>query len=319
MKTLVTGGAGFIGSHIQDKLIELGHEVGVVDNFRSGKRENLNSRSKLYEVDLRDKEPLMKAFADFQPEAVFHLAAQNEVPYSMEHPFEDEQMNIVGMMNLMDTARQNGVKKIVYSNTGGALYGEVEEDQLPITEDTPSLRPTSFYGTSKRCAEEYLKLFGHLYQIPWVSLRYANVYGPRQDGNKEAGIVAIFTHKMLNKEQPTINGDGSHTRDYVYVGDVVEANIKALDYPKSDYFNIATEQETSNLAVFNAIEDNLQTGIQVAFGPPRPGDPLRNCLSIQKAKKTLRWQPRVSFAEGVKKTIEYYLQVGILDSVYAHF
>lgn len=312
MRVFITGGAGFIGSHIQDKLIKMGYEVAVVDNFRSGKRENLNPQSKLYETDLRDKESLKKAFQDFKPEVVFHLAAQNEVPYSMEHPYEDEEMNVLGMMNLMDIARQNGVKKVIYSNTGGALYGEVEENQLPLDEDTPVYKPTSFYGVSKRCAETYLKLYGFLYKIPWVSLRYANVYGPRQDGNKEAGIVAIFTNKMLNKEQPTINGDGSHTRDYVFVGDVVDANIKALDYPKSDYFNIATEVETTNLQVFEAIEEELKTGIKVNFGPARPGDPLRSCLSIKKAKELMGWQPQVSFKEGVKRTIEYYLQKKIL-------
>ncbi|RJP47235.1 MAG: NAD-dependent epimerase/dehydratase family protein [Armatimonadetes bacterium] len=306
MKMLVTGGAGFIGSHIQDKLVELGHEVAVVDSLRSGKKENLHLQTKFYKVDVRDKEGLKKVFLDFKPEVIFHLAAQNEVPYSMEHPEEDEDMNIRGMVNLMESARAFGVLKVIYSNTGGALYGEVEEKYLPIVEDHPIVNPTSFYGVSKGCAETYLKLYGNLYGIKWVSLRYSNVYGPRQDGNKEAGIVAIFTTKMLKREQPVINGDGRHTRDYIYVGDVVDANVKALEFTRNDYFNIATGTETSNNEVFTALETQLQTGMKREYGPPRPGDPLRNSLSIEKAKKLLGWEPKVSFSEGIKKTVEYY-------------
>lgn len=306
MKTLVTGGAGFIGSHIQDKLVELDHEVAVLDNLRSGKKENLNPKAKFYNTDLQNKSDLEKVFSDFKPEIIFHLAAQNEVPYSMEHPFEDQEINIVGMMNLMELAAKYGVKKVIYSNTGGAFYGEVKEEDLPIKEDHPVLFPTSFYGVSKSCAENYLKLYGNLYQIPWVSLRYANVYGPRQDGNKEAGIVAIFTKKLIDREVPTINGNGEHTRDYIYVGDVVEANIKAMNYLKSDYFNIATGIETSNIEVFNLLENELKTGIKVVFGPNRPGDPLRNSLSPEKAKEKLCWEAKVTFTEGVKQTIAYY-------------
>jgi UDP-glucose 4-epimerase len=306
MKCLVTGGAGFIGSHIVDRLIDLGHEVAVIDNLRSGKKENLHQNAQFFEVDVTDKPSLEKTFDEFKPEVVFHLAAQNEVPYSMEHPFEDEQMNIVGMMNLCEASAKIGVKKIVYSNTGGAYYGDVTENALPIKEDQPILKPTSFYGVSKASAELYLKLYGNLHNFQWVSLRYSNVYGPRQAGNREAGVIAIFTSKMLAGEVPTINGQGEHTRDYVYVGDVVEANVKALEFAGSDYFNISTGTETSNLEVFQAIENELKTGKQPNFGPNRPGDAQHVYLDPFKAAEKLDWQAKVNFAEGVKRTVEYY-------------
>ena len=306
MKVIVTGGAGFIGSHIQDKLIDLGHEVAVLDNLRSGKKENLNPKSRFFETDILDFNGVKAAFTDFSPQVVFHLAAQNEVPYSMDHPKEDQETNIVGMMNLLEAGNECGGKKVVYSNTGVALYGEVKDSDLPISEDLPISRPTSFYGVSKGAAERYLMLYGNLFNIDWVSLRYANVYGERQAGNKEAGIVAIFTSKMLSGETPTINGDGKHTRDYVYVGDVVNANIAALNYGKSDYFNISTGREISNNEVFSAIESELKSGMKPNYGPERPGDPRRNCLSNEKAKKLLGWDPKTEFAEGVKRTIAFY-------------
>ena len=306
MNTLITGGAGFIGSHIQDKLIQLGHNVAIVDSLRSGKKENLNPKSKFYEVDVRDLDKLKKVFEDVRPEVVFHLAAQNEVPYSMEHPMEDHDINILGMINILECSKNHG-SKIVYSNTGGALYGEVDPKDLPITEDFPITRPGSFYGVSKGCAELYLKLYGNLFHIPFVSLRYANVFGPRQDGNREAGIVAIFTSKMLKGETPIINGDGGHTRDYVFVEDVVEANILAMNYPHNDYFNIATSVRISNQVVFDMIRTAMKSDMKPNYGPDRPGDVRDNVLSNEKAKKLLQWEPKFSFEDGVKKTIEYYI------------
>lgn len=307
MKALVTGGAGFIGSHIVDKLIEAGHEVLVIDNLRSGKKENLNPKAQFHEVDVCNLSALDSSFGSFLPEVVFHLAAQNEVPYSMDHPFEDNQINILGMMNLMEVAKKHQVKKVIYSNTGGAYYGDVPEGDLPITENHPVYKPTSFYGVSKHAAELYLKLYGALYNIAWVALRYSNVYGPRQDGNKEAGVVAIFTQKLLNKEAPTINGDGHHTRDYIYVEDVVEANMKALNFDKSDYFNICTGAGTENIEVFQAIESELKTNLQPNYGPDRPGDARHVTLDPRKAETQLGFKAQTDFHTGVKKTIEYYL------------
>lgn len=307
MKCLITGGAGFIGSHIQDKLIQLGHTVAIVDNLRSGKKENLNPKATFFEVDIRDKDKLNNVFSKFNPEVVFHLAAQNEVPYSMDHPEEDLDINIRGMLNLLECCRVYNTKKVIYSNTGGALYGEVDEKDLPVPEDFNLNHPTSYYGVSKGCAERYLMLYGQIHNLSWVSLRYANVYGPRQEGNREAGIIAIFTYKMLHGEVPTINGNGQHTRDYIFVGDVVAANVAALSFDKNDYFNISTGRRISNVQVFKEIDKHLQSKMTPKFGPNRPGDPLHNCLSPKKAKKLLNWSSKVSFSEGVKKTVDYYL------------
>ncbi len=306
MKVLLTGGAGFIGSHIQDKLLEQGHEVAILDNLRSGKKENIHSQSKFYEVDITDKKALEDAFMDFRPKAIFHLAAQNEVPYSMDHPYEDATINIIGMMNICEASVKAGVPKIIYSNTGGAYYGDVEEKDLPVVEDYVITKPTSFYGVSKGTAEMYLKLYAHAHELEYVSLRYSNVYGPRQDGNKEAGVIAIFTSKMIKGELPTINGSGEITRDYIYVGDVADANVKALEYTKNDYFNIATGVRTSVQQIFDAIALELGITDQPNYGPDRPGDAKHNALAIGKAKVKLNWEPKFDLAQGIKETINFY-------------
>lgn len=306
MRALVTGGAGFIGSHLVDKLIELNHEVAVIDNLRSGKKEFVNPQAKFYQVGIVNKEAVKGTLREFSPEVIFHLAAQNEVPYSMEHPLEDLEINILGTINLLEASKTVGIRKFIYSNTGGAFYGDMPEEKLPITEDGAVIKPTSFYGVSKGCAESYVKLYGNLYNLKWTSLRYSNVYGPRQDGSKESGVVAIFTEKLLKGQKPTINGDGSHTRDYVYVADVVEANLKALEYIASDSFNISTGVRTSNLEVFQSIENELKTGLKPNFGPQRPGDALHNSLSPKKAKDLLNWEPKTDLKTGIKLTINYY-------------
>lgn len=308
MRILITGGAGFIGSHIQDKVIELGHEVAILDSLRSGKKENLHPKSTFFEVDMRDSQKVLETFEKFKPEAIYHLAAQNEVPFSMEHPREDLLTNIEGMFNILEAGVKTGVQKVIYSNTGGAYYGEVPESDLPIVEDHPVSKPTSFYGVSKAAAEQYLKLFSVVHGIKYVSLRYSNVYGPRQAGNKEAGIIAIFTSKLLEGITPTINGDGSHTRDYVFVGDVVAANIAALNHSENDYFNIATGVETSNNQIYQTLCKHLGLTTPANYGPARPGDVLRNSLSIEKAQQKLNWSPQVDIETGIQKTVEYYKQ-----------
>lgn len=306
MKALVTGGAGFIGSHIQDRLLAEGHEVAIVDSMRSGNKQNLHEKSTFFEVDIRDNEAMNNTFNSFKPEVVFHLAAQNEVPYSMEHPDEDREINITGMMNLLDVSKTYGVKKIIYSNTGGALYGDISEDKLPITEDEPIVRPSSFYGVSKLSGEMYLRLYANLFGINYVSLRYSNVYGPRQAGNREAGIIAIFTQKMIEGITPTINGDGGHTRDYVFVQDVVNANMKALTHPTNDYFNIATGIRTSNKEIYDTLAKALNITTSANFGPDRPGDTRHNALSPKKAHEVLGWSANVSLPEGIKETVAFY-------------
>lgn len=307
MKLLVTGGAGFIGSNLVDKLIELNHEVAVLDNLRSGKKENINSKAEFFQIDICESDKVEEVVSQFKPEVIFHLAAQNEVPYSMTHPLEDQDINIVGTINLLEAARKDNVKKVVYSNTGGAFYGDISEDKLPIKEDELILKPTSFYGVSKQSAEIYLKLYANLYGIIGISLRYSNVYGPRQDGNKEAGVVAIFTEKLLKKEQPKIFGDGTKTRDYVYVGDVVDANILALDLNQSDYFNISTGVRKSVNEIFETIEGELNTNLKPEFVGDRLGDVEHNSLDPLKAKEILKWEPSLSFEDGIKKTIKFYL------------
>jgi UDP-glucose 4-epimerase len=306
MRCLVTGGAGFIGSHIQDELIKLGYQVTVVDNLSSGKKAYLNPKAKFYKLDIRSASEILDLFKKLKPEVVFHLAAQIEVPYSMAHPLEDTQINILGTLNILEACKLTGVKKIIYSNTGGAYYGDVPQKNLPVTEDYPVSLPTSFYGVSKAASEQYVKLYSHVYGMSYVALRYANVYGPRQDGNREAGIVAIFTTKMLAGETPVINGDGLHTRDYIYVGDVVAANIAALNYKNNDYFNISTGIPTSNNEVFATLEGYLKTGKPVEHGPDRPGDARHVILSAQKAKSRLKWSNEVNFKEGVRLTLEAY-------------
>lgn len=308
MRILITGGAGFIGSNLQDKLIEEGHEVAILDNLKTGKKENINTRSTFYQTDITDAPGVVKAFKEFKPEAVFHLAAQSDVPSSMQNPREDLEINIIGTLNVLEACKDSGTKKIIYSNTGGAYYGDIPLSHFPAKEDEPVYKPTSFYGTSKLCAEQYVKLFGNLFKIGWVSLRYSNVYGPRQEGNKEAGVVAIFTTKLLNKEQPTINGDGEYIRDYVFVGDVVDANIKALNYQESDVFNIAAGNQITTNHVFSAIEGELRTGIKPKFGDARPGDVRQMALSHQKAREKLNWEPGVDFQTGIKLTIDFYQQ-----------
>ena len=307
MKCLVTGGAGFIGSHIQDLLIESGHEVAVLDNLSAGKKENLNEKSTFFQADIKSPEEVEKVFSEFVPDVLFHLAAQTSVPYSMDHQKEDMETNILGSMNVFLTAAKHNVKKIIYTNTGGAYYGDVPDSALPIKEDYPVLFPTSFYGVSKYTAEQYLRLVHNVYKTPIVALRYANVYGPRQEGNHEAGIIAIFLKKMLHGESCTINGDGSHSRDYVCVLDVAKANLKAMEYEcDMDYFNIATGIETSNKQVYELLAKSLGITTPVTFGPARAGDTLRNCLSIEKAKEKLGWEPEYTLEKGVQITAEFY-------------
>jgi UDP-glucose 4-epimerase len=303
MKTLVTGGAGFIGSHIQDKLLQLGHDVIIIDKRTSN---FLDTKSKFIQLDIANAHEVNQAIAAEKPEAIFHLAAQTQVPYSMSHPHEDEAVNIGGMINILEAAKNNDVKKVIYSNTGGAFYGEVAAQDYPIKEDHLVNKPTSFYGVSKLCAEYYLKLYGNLYGLQWISLRYSNVYGPRQEGNSEAGVIAIFLSKMLKGEQPTINGDGSHTRDYVFVSDVAEANIRALEYASSDYFNISIASEISNKDLYFLLKKAINYPNDPNFGPTRPGDVQRSSLDNSKAKQLLQWTPQTTLEQGIQQTINYY-------------
>jgi len=306
MRVLVTGGAGFIGSHIQDALIKRGFEVAVLDSLRSGKRENLNPKAKFYFCDIRDKEVLDVVFDDFKPHYVFHEAAQNEARPSMKFPAYDASVNIVGTIHILEACRRVKTKKIIYASSGGTVYGEVPSEEMPIPEDYPLTEPASAYGISKHTVEHYLKLYELSYGLKWTALRYPNVYGPRQEGNAEAGVVAIFTTLMLQGKRPTINGDGTILRDYTFIDDIVAANLLAIKKGHNEAFNLGTGRETSVQEVFDTIEKYLKTGLKPIYGPPVLGDVPRILLDTTKAEKTLGWRQKYTFARGVKKTLNYY-------------
>jgi len=302
MKILVTGGAGFIGSNVVDALVKDGHEVTVLDNLSTGKEENINPEVKFYNIDLLDIESLEFVFREFKPDVVNHHAAQIDVRKSVEDPAFDAETNIIGSINLFELSINFEVKRIIFSSTGGALYGEPEA--LPASEDTP-IEPLSAYGVAKYCVENYLNYFKRLYGIERVILRYANVYGPRQDPLGEAGVVAIFTGKILKGEKPVIYGDGAQTRDYIYVEDVVEANVLALN-GKEGVYNIGTGKETSINELIEIFSKVLGREIKLEYAPPRKGEIRRISLDGEKAKKELSFVPKYSLEEGLKKTIEWY-------------
>jgi len=302
MKILVTGGAGFIGSNVVDALVKDGHEVTVLDNLSTGKEENINPEVKFYNIDLLDMESLELAFREFKPDVVNHHAAQIDVRKSVEDPAFDAETNIIGSINLFELSINAGVRRIIFSSTGGALYGELEK--LPVSEDTP-IEPLSPYGVAKYCTENYLNYFKRLYGIERVILRYANVYGPRQDPLGEAGVVAIFTGKILKGEKPVIYGDGTQTRDYVFVEDVVKANVLALE-GKEGIYNIGTGRETSVNELINVFSKVLGREVEPEYAPPRKGEVRRISLAGEKAKRELGFVPKYSLEEGLKKTIEWY-------------
>ena len=302
MKILVTGGAGFIGSNVVDALIKDGHEITVLDNLSTGKEENINPEVKFYNIDLLDIESLEFVFREFKPDVVNHHAAQIDVRKSVEDPAFDAEINIIGSINLFELSINAGVRRIIFSSTGGALYGELEK--LPVSEDTP-IEPLSPYGVAKYCTENYLNYFKRLYGIERVILRYANVYGPRQDPLGEAGVVAIFTGKILKGEKPVIYGDGTQTRDYVFVEDVVKANVLALE-GKEGIYNIGTGRETSVNELINVFSKVLGREVEPEYAPPRKGEVRRISLAGEKAKRELGFVPKYSLEEGLKKTIEWY-------------
>lgn len=302
MKALVTGGAGFIGSNIVDALIEAGHEVVVVDNLYMGRTKNLNSKAKFYLMDLRAAE-LAKLFALEKFDVVYHEAAQMDVRRSVEDPIFDAQVNVLGTLNILQNSVKNAVKKIIFASTGGAIYGE--QDYFPADESHPN-RPVSPYGITKLTVEKYLYFYKLTYGLQHVILRYANVYGPRQNPHGEAGVVAIFIEKMLQNEQPIINGDGTQTRDFVFVEDVVRANLLALDYPESDIFNVGTAIETDVNTIFRELNKIVGKNIPEKHGPAKEGEQQRSVIDYSKTQKTLGWEPKISLQEGLRKTVEYF-------------
>jgi len=301
VKILVTGGAGFIGSHVVDGFLAAAHEVGVVDDLSTGKRANLNSKATFYNVDIRSAE-IADIFAKENPDVVCHHAAQMDVRRAVREPQFDASVNVVGSVNVLESARQSGVKKIIYASTGGAVYGEPAS--LPVDEGH-AIAPLSPYGLTKHTFEEYLALYRRLYGCAYTVLRYPNVFGPRQDPHGEAGVVAIFIQKMLAGEQPTIFGDGTKTRDYVYIDDIVAANLLAID-AKSDVYNLGWGKEVSDYQIFCAVRDALGVTAEPHFGQKRHGEIDRVCLDSQRIFRDLGWRPRVSLEEGVARTVRWH-------------
>ncbi|MBI4308392.1 MAG: NAD-dependent epimerase/dehydratase family protein [Chloroflexi bacterium] len=302
-KVLVTGGAGFIGSHMVDAFLASGYDVAVVDDLSSGKREQVNPRARFYPVDIRNASALAEVFDRERPDFVDHHAAQASVALSVRDPCRDAETNILGSINVFEQARRIGVRKVVYASTGGALYGEPR--YLPCDEEHP-VHPLSPYGASKYAAEKYLALFSHLHGVRFTVLRYANVYGPRQDPFGEAGVVAIFAQKMLRGGQPVIFGTGEQLRDFVYVGDVAEANLLALERGGGEAFNIGTEAGVSVNQIFALLTDATGYGGKPAYEAPRPGDVFRIYLKAQKAHTALGWAPKVGLEEGLRRTVEFF-------------
>jgi UDP-glucose 4-epimerase len=308
-KVLVTGGAGFIGSHVADALVARGLDVHVLDNLVSGRTENVPEGATFHQMDIRD-EALAALFERERFDALFHLAAQMDVRRSVADPKFDADVNVIGLLNLLEIGRQHGLQRVVFSSTGGAIYGEPDpeiNDAGPQPEHHPQ-RPLSPYGITKLVSEKYLYFYDTTYGISYAAMRFANVYGPRQNPHGEAGVVAIFAERMLRGEQPVINGPGEQTRDYVYVGDVVRSMLAALDHPGSDVFNVGTGVETSVNELFREINALTGNGVEEVHVPAKPGEQQRSVLDARKAEHELGWRSEVSLREGLGQTIEWFRQ-----------
>jgi UDP-glucose 4-epimerase len=302
MRILVTGGAGFIGSHVVDKFLEAGHKVIVVDDLSTGRRANLNPKAKFYDVDIRSQ-ALKAIFEREKPEVVDHHAAQVDVRRSVADPIFDARVNILGSLNLLTCAHTYGVRKIIYISSGGAIYGEPVA--LPCTEDHP-IQPLCPYGASKYIIERYLYLYKQNYGLDYTVLRYGNVYGPRQDPSGEAGVVAIFTGQMLKGESPTINGSGEQERDFVYVGDCAHANVLALDRGAGRAYNLGTGRGTSINKIFAMLKHLTGYEREPVYGSAKAGETFRIYLDAERAHEELAWRPRVTLQEGLQRTVAYF-------------
>lgn len=315
MRVLVTGAAGFIGSHLAALLQQRDHAVVVFDNLSTGRRENLPAGLPFFEVDLRDRSTLARLFDEVRPDVVCHQAAQMSVSHSVREPSHDAEVNILGLLNVLENCVRTEVQRLVFASSGGVLYGDVSQ---PVGEDHPPC-PVSPYGISKWVGERYLEFFAREYGLQSIALRYSNVYGPRQNPHGEAGVVAIFCQRMLRGEATTIHGDGRDVRDYVDVTDVAVANQRALERPLSERFtafNIGTGRgidvnvlanQTRRLCQAELQRRGSQTVVpEPLHGPPRAGDLRSNLISARKAAEVLDWQPQVSFEDGLPRTVEWF-------------
>ena len=299
-KVLVTGGAGFIGSHQVDALIESGYKVVVIDNLSTGKASNLNPKAKFYKADIRDEE-IEEIFIKEKPEHVFHFAAQINVNKSVGDPIYDADVNIIGSLNVLDVCVDHQVKSVFFSSTGGALYGEAEE--IPTTEEYPC-SPLSPYGISKLCVESYLRFYKEQFGLTYSIARYANVYGPRQESAGESGVINIFTKKILEKEQVLIHGDGHQTRDFIHVRDVVAANTTIFEKGETEIFNVSTGRQTTINEIYAIIKGRLEMKTSEKYVDVFSG-PRASCLSSEKLERHTKWRPTVKLATGMEETVDW--------------
>lgn len=307
MKILVTGGAGFIASHVADAYIAAGHDVAILDDLSRGSEKNIPSRARFYRGDIQDRDFVERVFTTEKPELVNHHAAQMDVRRGVREPVFDASVNILGSIHLLDASVAHKVGRFLYISTAGAAYGEPK--QMPAPEDCP-INPITPYGISKHTVEHYLFTYRALYGLPYVVLRYGNVYGPRQSSKGEAGVVAIFSEQLLANVCPVIYGDGGKLRDYVYVEDVARANVLALDRGTGEIFNIANGVPTSDDEVFCLIRDALGVRrVKPEYVPKRPGEIDRIYLDISKAQRLLGWAPHVTLQEGIRRTTQFFQQV----------
>lgn len=304
MKILVTGGAGFIASHVADELVRRGHDVAIVDNLETGFRRNVPAPAHFYEQDICNQPAVDRVFDEFRPEAVIHHAAQMDVRRSTRDPVYDARCNILGSLNLILAAVRTGVKRFLYASTGGAVYGDVPVADLPVAETYP-VNPISQYGISKHTVEHYLFLYQRLAGLSYCVLRYPNVFGPRQNPHGEAGVIAIFTALLLAGKPCTIFGDGSKTRDYVFVADIVRANLLALDSAHTGILNLGSGHGTSDREVYDAVAAAVDSGLSPLAAAVRPGEVSHICLDARRAKQILGWQPTLSFRDGVRRTVDH--------------
>ncbi|HEY1375048.1 MAG TPA: NAD-dependent epimerase/dehydratase family protein [Candidatus Binatia bacterium] len=302
MKIVVTGGAGFIASHVVDGYVARGHEVFVIDNLSSGEKKNLNPKATLYSMDVVDPK-LPGVIGEIRPDVLNHHAAQIDVRRSVSDPVFDAKVNVLGFLNLLEAGRTAGVKKVIFSSSGGAIYGD--QEKFPAPEEHPT-RPASPYGVSKLTGENYLVYYHATFGIPYIALRYANVYGPRQSFRGEAGVIAIFIDQLLSGNTPVINGDGEQTRDYVYVGDVAAANMLALDSSFVGSVNIGTGVETDLNALYTKLAAGLRSKVAPIHGAAKEGEQRRSVLDAARAKKILGWTPKTSLDQGLADTIDFY-------------
>jgi UDP-glucose 4-epimerase len=302
MKVLVTGGAGFIGSHVCDRLARAGHELVILDDLSTGHSGNIHPQARFYQLEL-DSPWLEELFRIERPQAVVHQAAQASVPRSVEDPVFDARVNVLGTVALLRASVRNEVRRFLFASTGGALYGEAE--RIPTPEEAPT-RPVSPYGASKLAAEAYLRTFHDLSGLSYAALRYANVYGPRQDPHGEAGVVAIFSRRLLRGEPAVITGDGRQTRDFVYVEDVAQANLLALESGECGAFNVGTGVETDVLTVFRHLKELTGSEQEPRRGPARSGEQRRSAVDPARIRRAIGWEPRTGLRQGLEATVRFF-------------